>query len=105
MNALRSKRITGYTDQTYSGTALTNEIRKERQRELYMEGYRLWDLKRYGIGLSGRTPQDGTYVYQNGGANSTEISKEASDFRFVWPIPTHEINANPQMKDQQNEGY
>lgn len=105
LNALRSKRIAGYTDQTYSGTALTNEIRKERQRELYMEGYRLWDLKRYGIGLSGRTPQDGTYVYQNGGANSTEISKEASDFRFVWPIPTHEINANPQMKDQQNEGY
>lgn len=105
LNALRSKRITGYTDQSYSGTALTNEIRKERQRELYMEGYRLWDLKRYGIGLSGRTPQDGTYVYQNGGANSTEISKEASDFRFVWPIPTHEINANPQIKNQQNEGY
>lgn len=105
LNALRSKRINGYANQSYSGTALTNEIRKERQRELYMEGYRLWDLKRYGTGLSGRTPQDGTYVYQNGGANSTEISKEANDFRFVWPIPTHEINANPQMKDQQNEGY
>lgn len=105
LNALRSKRIIDYSDQTYSGTALTNEIRKERQKEFYLEGYRLWDLKRYGTSLSGRTPQDGTYVYLNGADNTTNISKEATDFRFVWPIPSHEINANPQIKDQQNSGY
>ena len=105
LNALRSKRIADYVNQTYTGNVLTDEIRKERQREFYMEGYRLWDLKRYGIGLSGRTPQDGTYVYLNGNDNTTNISKEATDFRFVWPIPSHEINANPQIKNQQNEGY
>ena len=105
LNALRSKRIADYVNQTYTGNVLTDEIRKERQREFYMEGYRLWDLKRYGIGLSGRTPQDGTYVYLNGNDNTINISKEATDFRFVWPIPSHEINANPQIKNQQNEGY
>ena len=82
---------------------MTNEIRNERQREFYMEGNRLWDLKRYGVGLAGRTPQDGGFVYQNAGVNSTAINKEPGDFRFVWPIPTHETNANPQI--QQNSGY
>lgn len=105
LNALRSKRIQGYVNQTYRGETLTNEIRKERQRELYMEGYRLWDLKRYKTGLHGRVPQDGTYVYLNGNDNTTNISKETTDFRFVWPIPSHEINANPQIKNQQNDGY
>lgn len=103
LNAFKEKRIAGYTAQSYTGSALTNEIRKERQREFYMEGNRLWDLKRYGVGLAGRTPQNGTFVYQNNGANSTGISKEANDFRFVWPIPTHETNANPHI--QQNSGY
>lgn len=103
LNALRAKRIAGYTAQSYTGAALMNEIRKERQREFYMEGYRLWDLKRYATGFSGRVPQNGTFVYLNNNANSTAISKEASDFRFVWPIPTHETNANPQI--QQNSGY
>lgn len=103
LNALKSKRILNYNNPSYSGSALTNEIRKERQRELYMEGYRLWDLKRYGEGFSGRTPQDEISVYLNGNDNTTAISKAASDFRFVWPIPVHETNANPQIK--QNEGY
>ena len=103
LNAFRTKRIAGYIAQSYTGEALTNEIRKERLREFYMEGYRLWDLKRYGIGFSGRVPQNGTFVYLNNNANSTAISKEVNDFRFVWPIPTHETNANPQI--QQNSGY
>lgn len=103
LNALRSKRILNYNNPSYSGNALTLEIRKERQRELYMEGYRLWDLKRYGEGFAGRVPQNETFVYLNGNENSTAINKAAGDFRFVWPIPVHETNANPQMK--QNEGY
>ncbi len=103
LNAFKAKRIAGYTAQSYAGAALTNEIRNERQREFYMEGNRLWDLKRYGVGLAGRTPQDGGFVYQNAGVNSTAINKEPGDFRFVWPIPTHETNANPQI--QQNSGY
>lgn len=103
LNTFRASRIAGYEPQVYGGAALTEEIRKERQREFYMEGYRLWDLKRYGAGMSGRVPQNGTFVYLNNGENSTAISKEAGDFRFVWPIPSHEINANPQMK--QNNGY
>lgn len=103
LNALKSKRIIGYTNEAYSGTALTKEIQNERQRELYMEGYRLWDLKRYGEGISGRVPQDGTYVYLDGNSNTTNLSKAAADFRFVWPIPAHETNVNPQM--DQNDGY
>jgi hypothetical protein len=28
-----------------------------------------------------------------------------SDFRFVWPIPQDEINANPTLAKQQNPGW
>ncbi|MBK6283069.1 MAG: RagB/SusD family nutrient uptake outer membrane protein [Draconibacterium sp.] len=28
-----------------------------------------------------------------------------SDFRFLWPIPQDEINANPTLAEQQNPGW
>lgn len=103
LNALKSKRIANYAGGAYTGARLTTEIREERQREFYMEGYRLWDLKRYGEGVKRGTPQNPDFVYLNGNSTTTNLVKEAGDFRFVWPIPHEECAANPQM--QQNPGY
>jgi hypothetical protein len=78
-------------------------IANERVRELYMEGHRLQDIKRWGKlynegkGFE-RTPQT------NSLAEGSLIKKSADDYMFVWPIPRHEVEA-PGSKVQQNEGY
>ena len=61
-------------------------IDEERVRELYMEGFRLNDLKRWGKGFE-RTTQ------ANVQAEGSTLKVEAGNPRFVWPIPKHEIEA------------
>ena len=78
-------------------------IANERVRELYMEGHRLQDIKRWGNLYNNgegfeRTPQT------NSLAEGSSIKKSADDYMFVWPIPRHEIEA-PGSLVEQNEGY
>ncbi len=73
-------------------------ISDERAKELYMEGFRLNDLKRWGKGFE-RTSQ--AYAQKEG---STLKKDPSTDYRFVWPIPQHEIEA-PGSMIQQNKGY
>lgn len=104
LNDLRKARISGWTDQTYSGDALMKEIQDERTRELFAEGFRFSDMKRWGIGFSRSVAEDApvaNYVATQG----NDLTKDASDHMWVWPIPKDEIDANPQIKGQQNEGY
>lgn len=77
---------------TYGGsTTVTKDnalklIEEERVKELYMEGFRLTDLKRWNKGFE-RKPQSQTL--ENG--NSLKIDKDNS--LFVWPIPQHELES------------
>lgn len=111
INALRTKRISNYKDQTMSGNTLTEAIRTERCKELLGEGFRLSDLKRWGVGFT-RTCAYGeidswyddlaaTLLYPR----SRTLSYSAGDYRYVWPIPQAEMEVNPQLKGQQNPGY
>ena len=61
-------------------------IEEERIKELYMEGFRLMDLKRWHKGFE-RTPQ--TETLENG----SSLKIEANDALFVWPIPQHELES------------
>ncbi len=61
-------------------------IEEERIKELYMEGFRLMDLKRWHKGFE-RTPQ--TESLENG----SSLKIEANDPLFVWPIPQHELES------------
>lgn len=70
-------------------------IDEERVRELYMEGFRLNDLKRWGKGFE-RTPQASVQ------SEASEIKVSADNPRFVWPIPKHEVEA-PGSQVQPNE--
>ena len=70
-------------------------ISDERVRELYMEGFRLHDLKRWGQGFQ-RTPQSQTQ------SEGSSMKIDASDPLFVWPIPNHEI-VSPGSQIQPNE--
>ncbi|MDR1755657.1 MAG: RagB/SusD family nutrient uptake outer membrane protein [Culturomica sp.] len=103
LNQLRAKRIEGWTTQTYSGGALLQEIREERVRELYAEGFRLSDLKRWKMGFTRGAGQNPEMIFP-GNTHGT-LSVEASNPRFLWPIPKKETDVNPQIRPQQNPGY
>ena len=70
-------------------------IEEERIKELYMEGFRLQDLKRWGKGFE-RTPQDQSL------SNGSSLKIAADNPLFVWPIPQHEIES-PGANIQPNE--
>ncbi len=75
-------------------------ISEERAKELYMEGFRLNDLKRWGKGFK--------RIYQTSSQKEgSSLVKKADDYLFVWPIPKHEIEApgsqvkqNPSVRKQ-----
>ena len=61
-------------------------IEEERVKELYMEGFRLQDLKRWEKGFE-RKPQEQSL------AHGSSLKVNADNPLFVWPIPQHEIDA------------
>lgn len=106
LNTLRAARIDGYQNHTYSGTTLVDMIREERAKELLGEGFRMSDLRRWNLGFErdGSWPNmpsiEAAYIQSN-----IAISFKPGDYRYVWPIPQHEMQINPQLKGQQNPGY
>jgi len=73
-----------------SGTALYEEILKQRRLELAFEGHRFWDLKRLGRDIL-KAP-----LFTGGDVLFT-------DYRILAPIPTRELEANSKLV--QNVGY
>lgn len=106
LNTLRSARISGYEHVTLSGNNLRDAIRAERGKELIGEGFRLSDLRRWHIGFQ----REGDYV-ANTAINPyivplcLSVVYTADDTRYTWPIPTSEMQINPQLEGQQNPGY
>lgn len=96
LHLLRGKRIMGYVKRDLSGKQLTDAIKAERVKELIMEGHRFYDLKRYREGFN-RKPQ---YLSI---APYDALSVKSDNNRWIWPIPKHEVDANPNV--DQNPGY
>lgn len=95
LTALRESRYrTGGAISVNAGNWL-EAISEERVRELYMEGFRLHDLKRWGKGFE-RTPQSHTQ------SEGSSMKIEAGNPLFVWPVPNHEI-VSPGSQIQPNE--
>lgn len=101
---LRKNRINNYKEVTYTGDELTNEIRLERNRELIGEGFRMSDLRRWKVAWT----RSGKFEYNPDIESiivrtSNGVHYSADDYRYVWPIPSAEMQVNPQMR--QNPGY
>ncbi|MBO7195145.1 MAG: RagB/SusD family nutrient uptake outer membrane protein [Alistipes sp.] len=107
--ALASKDLAALRDTRFvsgGSVALTEAnciqaIAEERVRELYMEGFRLNDLKRWGKLYNNgegfeRKPQSNTLE------EGSSLKIKADHPLFVWPIPQHEIEA-PGSEVQPNE--
>ncbi len=105
LNMLLTARELYHEDVVLRGDLLKEAIKAERVKELIGEGFRFYDLKRYGQGFA-RSAAQNTNIITNAGSTQTELfSASASDFRWLWPIPQAEIDSNPQIAEQQNPGY
>ncbi len=78
-----------------TGNALIEEILTERNKELFGEGHKFFDLLRTkkGVDRTGSTVHWRIVNFASG-AN-----------RLVSPLPQTELDANPVLKPQQNPGY
>lgn len=100
LNTLRKAR--GLDEIGVSGEELFAEIKNERVREMIAEGGRMADLKRWKQGFK-RDIQDNPDMLVAGSSATMEV--EADDFMFVWPIPNSEVSVNPNLTEEQNEGW
>lgn len=104
LTKLRESRfISGRGSVSLNADNWVTNIANERVRELYMEGHRLQDIKRWGNDYNNgkgfeRTPQSNSLV------EGSSLNISADHYMFVWPIPRHEVEA-PGSHVVQNEGY
>ena len=78
----------------------------ERRKEFYGEGHRFFDVLRTG----GTIKRENVSVKEISNTKHLSLQDYAKEFdwnmyKVVLPIPKAEIDANPNMKDQQNPGY
>lgn len=106
LNDLRKQRINNYTASQSTGTTLLSNIKSERKKELLGEGFRFYDLKRWQEGFTRyASHQENPNLNAIVRRDSRSVSYVVNDYRFTWPIPKEELDANPQIKGQQNPGY
>lgn len=98
LNALQTKR--GATPAAnVSETVLYNEWLKET----IGEGLRLNTVKRFGNGYTVRTAQPAAKDLIMDGENYQNKSLQPTDYHLNWPVPTNDIQTNPNLV--QNAGY
>lgn len=78
---------------TTTGSALLTAILNERRKELAFEGHRLFDLTRNKLSF--------TKIRRGGIA----IEVTYPNNKTILPIPQRELDANPNIRGQQNPGY
>ena len=99
LNTLRDLRYSTYTGGE-TGQDLEDAIQFERRVELSFEGHRFFDIKRRGESVNRSNNGD---LIDGSGTPPEFLTLPADNFRFQFPIPIDEINANGNMR--QNDGY
>ncbi len=97
LNAVATQRDASFAGYTSSGADLLSDILLERRKELAFEGHRYWDLARYNLDVM-RVNIAGNYP-------GVPLVIPATYFRRILPIPQAELDANPNIRGQQNPGY
>jgi starch-binding outer membrane protein, SusD/RagB family len=92
LDYIATRRVTGFTGYTATGSPLLDSILTERKKELAFEGDRLHTLNRLKLPINRGTDYP---------ASARNIAYW--DYRRILAIPLEEMQANPNM--EQNEGY
>ena len=82
--AKRNKDITSVNDLPADAASLFAFLKDERARELFQEGHRLWDLRRW---------NETTNLYAYDAPNIKYELNNVNVSGVVFPIPADEINA------------
>lgn len=109
--SLVSTRDNAYVLSTNTGAALLNEILTQRRIELWGEGFRFTDLKRLNMSLvrNVTVATDPALPYKTGHIKTSYaghhnptlcnmVTVIPGDVQWQWMIPIEEINANPNIK-------
>lgn len=99
-----------FTDLALQGSALIDRIREERAKELIGEGFRMGDLKRWGLGFTrsinypivDQLAENSVPLKNAMNPLGGNVKYEAGDTRYTWPIPAAEMDINPQMTQNPN---
>ncbi|KGI60489.1 SusD family protein [Prevotella sp. DNF00663] len=90
VNAVRAKRIEGYTAETITEKdKVVEAVRTERRKELCFEGLRWFDLRRWGCPELKHTYSSSTVSGQK-----TEYVLKQGDARYTLPVPRAERELN-----------
>jgi len=92
LNYIRTRRNASQI--TATGSALLEAIIEERRLELAFEGDRYMDLQRLMLP-----------VVRSVNYPASARTIPYTDFRRILPIPQAEVDANPNIREQQNPGY
>lgn len=94
LNAVQN-RVNATPSVGLTGQALLDAIALERRKELFGEGFHVWDMLRRGEGFT-----------RTDAAHWAPVTLTAYDPMYLFPIPQDEIDANPNISESdQNEGY
>ncbi len=96
LNELRVAR--GLDETNKSGSELFTEIKNEWTREMAGEGFRLDCLKRWHEGFTRLTPQKFTTNMLIRQAGYDELTIKADNMKFVWEIPSNDLQANTNLE-------
>jgi len=118
LNAVRNRSVKAADRFTAIPSDLKLAIYQERRIEFAGEGRRWSDIHRLALnpnyGTKGIPAKILATQLTAGGLDNFKVGlvinpeKAAipyADDRFIWPLPTSEINANPVLRNQQNPGY
>ena len=96
LNQVAQNREPGFAGYNSSGAELINDIIEERRKELAFEGDRYWDLMRLNLPITNHTTSQHPLIL---------LPIEVNNFRRIYPIPQSELDANENIRGQQNQGY
>ncbi|MFA5497284.1 MAG: RagB/SusD family nutrient uptake outer membrane protein [Bacteroidia bacterium] len=99
LNAIR-KRSPNLEPAT-AATITLDMILDEKSKELFAEGNRYWDMIRLGKPIE----YDDEFNITASALTRDKIMDTKTFFKVILPIPQIEIDANPDMQQQQNPGY
>lgn len=104
-----ANRVSDYDDSVeLTGVALRTEIRNQWVKEFMGEGFRLGQLRRWNIASTRSNAYPDYLPDMPGFVSELGISTygyQPGAYQLVWPIPSAEMFANPNLDGQQNRGY